>query len=230
MMAGFLGVTVARKRAEELIKASLAEKEVMLKEIHHRVKNNLQVISSLVSMQADNLIDERMRDELREVRDRVRSMALVHEKLYQTSDLAQLNFADYAASLLRSLWRSHGALAEKARLHLALAPVALSIEAAVPCGLILNELAGNALKHAFPNNRGGEVTVGLEHDVSLDSVCLRVHDNGIGLPADLDWRQSSSLGLRLVRILAGQLRGTVETGTGPGTEFRIIFSLKGFTS
>ena len=119
----FLGVNfdiTDRKQAEEQIKASLAEKEVMLKEIHHRVKNNLQVISSLVSLQADNLTDERMRDELNDVRDRVRSMALIHEKLYQTSDLAQLNFADYATSLLRSLWHSHGTLAEKVRLNLAL--------------------------------------------------------------------------------------------------------------
>jgi two-component sensor histidine kinase len=157
-------------------------------------------------------------------------MALVHEKLYQTSDLARLNFADYATSLLRSLWRSHGTLAGKARLHLELAPVALSIEAAVPCGLILNELAGNALKHAFPHAGGGEVTVGIEHDLSNNSVCLRVHDNGVGLPADLDWQKSCSLGLRLVKILAGQLFGTVETGPGPGTEFRIIFPLKEFKS
>jgi PAS domain S-box-containing protein len=214
-----------RERAEEQIKASLAEKEVMLREIHHRVKNNLQVISSLINLQAASLTDERMREEFNDVRDRVRSMALIHEKLYQTNDLARLNFADYAASLLNSLWRSHGALAAKVRLNLELAPVVLSIEAAVPCGLILNELVVNALKHAFPNGGGGEVTVGMEHNPSADTVCLRVHDNGVGLPADMDWRQSSSLGLRLVRILAGQLRGTVETGTGPGAEFHLTFPL-----
>jgi two-component sensor histidine kinase len=111
------------------------------------------------------------------------------------------------------------------RLNPVFAPVKLSIEAAVPCGLILNELAGNALKHAFPNSSGGEVTVSLEHDAATDAVCLRVHDNGVGLPAGLDWQQSTSLGLRLVRILAGQLRGTVETGTGTGTEFRVTFPL-----
>jgi len=215
-------------KAEELLKASLAEKEVMLREIHHRVKNNLQVISSLVSLQSDNLTDDRIRDELNDVRDRVRSMALIHEKLYQTSNLAQLNFADYAASLLQYLWRSHGTLAEKVRLNLALTPVALSIEAAVPCGLILNELAGNALKHAFPG-RDGEVTVNLDHDVATDSVCLRVYDNGVGMPAGLDWQESKSLGLRLVQILTKQLCGTVETGTGPGVEFRITFPLKGFS-
>ena len=216
-----------RKRADEQIKSSLAEKEVMLKEIHHRVKNNLQVISSLVSLQADNLTDEKTRGEFNDVCDRVRSMALIHEKLYQTKDLAQLNFADYATSLLRSLWRSHGTLAEKARLNLALAPVMLSIETAVPCGLLLNELAGNALKHAFPNDSVGEVTVGLEHDSAFDAVRLWVRDNGVGLPEGLDWRQSRSLGLRLVQILAGQLHGTVESGTGPGAEFRVTFPLIG---
>ena len=219
-----------RRQAEEQIKAALAEKEVMLKEIHHRVKNNLQVISSLVSLQSDNLTDERMRDDLNDVRDRVRTMALVHEKLYETSDLARLNFADYAASLLRSLWRSHSTLAEQVRLTLALAPVALSIEAAVPCGLILNELAGNALKHAFPNSRDGELTVGLKHDAATGTACLRVHDNGVGLPEGLDWRQSRSLGLRLVQILTNQLRGTVDVGTGPGTEFQITFPSSGFQS
>jgi two-component sensor histidine kinase/PAS domain-containing protein len=217
-----------RKQTEELVKTSLAEKEVLLREIHHRVKNNLQVISSLVSLQSDNLTDKRTRDELDDVRDRVRSMALIHEKLYQTSNLRELNFADYAASLLHFLWRSHGILAERVRLTLALETVALSIDAAVPCGLILNELAGNALKHAFPDKNGGEVTVGLQYDAATDAVCLRVHDNGVGLPAGLDWRQCKSLGLRLVRILAGQLRGTVETVTGTGTEFRVVFCLKGF--
>ena len=202
----------------------------MLKEIHHRVKNNLQVISSLVSLQSDSLTDDLMRNELNDVRDRVRSMALIHEQLYQASDLAQLNFADYAISLLHSLWRSHGSLAEKIELNLALIPVTLSIEKAVPCGLILNELASNALKHAFPNSSSGAVTVAMEHDPATNTVCLQVCDNGIGLPAGLDWRQSKSLGLRLVQILAGQLRGTVDTGMGPGAKFRVTFSLNGLQS
>jgi PAS domain S-box-containing protein len=229
----FLGVNfdiTDRKHAEEQIKASLAEKEVMLREIHHRVKNNLQVISSLVSLQTDNLTDERIREEFNDVRDRVRAMALVHEKLYQTDNMAQLNFAEYVTTLLHFLWHSHGALARKVRLLLGVEPVALPIETAVPCGLILNELVGNALKHAFPDGSGGEVTVGLDHDHATETICLRVCDNGIGLRAGLDWRQTSSLGLRLVRILAGQLRGTVEPGTGPGTEFRVTFPLKGLQS
>lgn len=216
-----------RKQAEEQIRASLAEKEVLLREVHHRVKNNLQIISSLVSLQADSLTDERMQAVFSDVRDRVRAMALVHEQLYQTGNLAQLNFAEYAASLLEYLWRSHGALAEKVQLHCLIAPIVLPIETAVPCGLILNELAGNALKHGFPNGRSGAVTVALERDPASAMACLRVSDNGVGLPVGRDWRQSGSLGLRLVQILAGQLRGTLETGTGPGAEFKVTFYLNG---
>jgi PAS domain S-box-containing protein len=226
----FLQNITERKRAEEQIKASLAEKVVMLKEIHHRVKNNLQVISSLVDMQADNLTDERTREKFDDLCDRIRSMALIHEKLYQTSDLARLNFADYATSLLHALWSSHDVLAEKVRLNLELELVTLSIETAVPCGLILNELAGNALKHAFPNGSDGEVTVGLEHHAATNTACLWVRDTGVGLTPGLDVRRSTSLGLRLVHILAGQLHGTVETRTGPGAEFRMTFPLNGSQS
>jgi two-component sensor histidine kinase len=228
VLGGF-GITqdlTRRKQAEEQIKTSLVEKEAMLREIHHRVKNNLQVISSLISLQADNLTDERVREEFNTVCDRIRSMAMIHEKLYQTGNLARLNFAEYATSLLQYLWNSYDVLAEKVRLNLDLAPVALSIEKAIPCGLILNELASNILKHAFPHNGRGEATVGLEYDTVTGTVRLRVCDNGVGLPAGRDWRQSPSLGLRLVEILAGQLSGTVETGTGPGTEFRITFPVK----
>ena len=152
-----------RKEAEERLKASLREKEVLLKEIHHRVKNNLQVISSLVRLQADALADPPLRDLFRDVHDRVRSMALVHEKLYESANLAEVQFADYAQSLLAYLWRAHGAAAARIRLTLELDPVALSVETAVPCGLILNELAGNALKHAFAGRTEGDVTVALRN-------------------------------------------------------------------
>ena len=225
-MVGIVMDITERKEAEEIIRASLAEKEILLKEIHHRVKNNLQVISSLISLQADALTDERILEELDDVRDRVRSMALVHEKLYQTSDLSKLNFAEYAASLAQAIWRSHSALARNVRLNLAVEPVSLSIETVIPCGLILNELLGNALKHAFPDNSGGEVEVGVKIDPATKVVCLRVRDNGVGLPAGLDWSQLKSLGLRLVKILASQVLGTVETTTDPGTEIKIIFPLK----
>jgi len=215
----------ARKQAEDQIKAALAEKDVLLREIHHRVKNNLQVIASLVSLQADDITDEHCRAEFAEVQDRVRTMALIHETLYQADNLAQVNFADYADGLLRYLWEAHRGASGKVRLNLAVAPVALPVEMVVPCGLILTELVTNALKYAFPNDCAGTVTVALEPVTATGAVCLRVQDDGIGLPAGMDCSKVSSLGLRLVQMLAGQLQGTVETGPGPGTEFRINFTL-----
>jgi two-component sensor histidine kinase len=213
------------KRTEEALQASLAEKEVLLKEIHHRVKNNMQVISSLLDLQADQLKDDAMRAVLQDVTHRVRSMALVHEKLYQSADLARIEFAEYAQSLLGYLWRAHGTAASGVRLTLDLEPVPLSVNAAVPCGLILNELASNALKHAFRGRDGGEVTVSLRAGAD-GPVCLRVRDNGPGLPPGLDWRQADSLGLRLVQMLAGQLHATVEVGSGEGVEFAVTFAVK----
>lgn len=211
-----------RKQAEEALKASLAEKEVLLSEIHHRVKNNMQVISSLVSLQAEELQDASMGEILNEVSHRVRSMALVHEKLYQSADLARIDFTEYVESLLNYLWRAHGPVASGVRLSLDLEPLSLSVDVAVPCGLILNELVINALKHAFCGRAGGEVTVSLRGGAD-GRVRLCVRDNGTGLPEGFDWKQARSLGLRLVQMLAGQLRAVVEVSSGEGTEFAIAF-------
>jgi PAS domain S-box-containing protein len=214
------------KQAEEQIKASLLEKEILLREIHHRVKNNLQVISSLISLQADNHDDRRLNEIFGDIRDRVRTMALVHEKLYQSGSLSRLNVADYVASLLHYLLRSHGTLVKNIALHLDVAPVELPIFTAVPCGLIINELVGNAIKHAFDNSSGGELTVSLQPVPETAHVCLRVRDNGSGLPAGFDWQRSRSLGLRLVHILTRQLHGTVEAVSDKGTEFIVVFPVK----
>jgi PAS domain S-box-containing protein len=209
------------KQTEEQLKASLAEKDVLLKEVHHRVKNNLQVISSLVGLQADGSKDETVREVLRDVIYRVRTMALIHEKLYQSADLARIDFAEYVRGLLSYLWRAHGAAAAAVRLTLDLEPVSLSVDTAVPCGLILNELAGNALKHAFRGRSEGEVAVSLK--VSVDGrICLSVGDNGVGLPAGFDWREARSLGLHLVQMLSGQLGASVEASDGEGTRFEIV--------
>jgi PAS domain S-box-containing protein len=226
---GGVAVTVditERKRAELFIKESLAEKEVLLKEVHHRVKNNMQVISSLLALQAERLVDDAMRAVLADATHRVRSMALVHEALYQSDDLAHVDFADYAESLLNYIWSAHGPSAAGTRLVLDLQPVRLAVNAAVPCGLILNELASNALKHAFGEQATGrEVTVTLWNDAE-DRICLRVRDNGAGLPPGLDWRQANTLGLRLVQMLAGQLDAEVQVASGNGTEFAIAFAAK----
>jgi PAS domain S-box-containing protein len=224
-LLGFSKITrdiTARKQAEEQIRASLAEKEVLLREIHHRVKNNLQVISSLVSLQADGSTDEAVREVFRDMIYRVRSMALVHEKLYQSADIARIDFAEYARSLLNYLWRAHGSAAATVRLTFNLQPLSLSVDTALPCGLILNELASNALKHAFRGRDEGEVTVSLQGNTD-GLVSISLSDNGVGLPEGLDWRQARSLGLRLVQMLAGQLNATVEVNRLDGTEFRITF-------
>jgi PAS domain S-box-containing protein len=223
ILAFVLDIT-ERKQAEEAIRASLREKEVLLKEIHHRVKNNMQVISSLVALQADEVQDPAMRAVLQDVTHRVRSMALVHEKLYQSADLALVELDEYARSLLNYLWRAHGSAASGVRLSLDLEPVFLSVNEAVPCGLILNELVTNALKHAFSGHGHAEGVVAVSlRGGPQGQVGLCVRDNGAGLPAGVDWREARTLGLRLVQMLAGQLHAAVEVSSNEGTEFRISF-------
>jgi two-component sensor histidine kinase len=221
-MLGVVMDITERKRVEGQIKASLAEKEVLLKEIHHRVKNNLQVISSLVSLQADDSKNEAVCQGLKDVTYRLRSMALVHEKLYQSSDLAHIDFAEYTRSLLSYLWHTHGAFAADVRMTLDLGSVSLLVDTAVTCGLILNELAVNALQHAFQGRSDGEVKVSL-HCGADRRIRLCVTDNGVGLPVGFDWRQTQSLGLRLVQMLSRQLDATAEVSSGDGTKFEIIF-------
>ena len=213
-----------RKRAEQAIRASLEEKDVLLEEIHHRVKNNLQVISSLVSLQADSLRDPHLREVFDDVRDRVRSMALVHEKLYQSENLAEVDFAEYAGSLLQQLVRAHRRVS-KIAVKLDLHPVTLSVETAVPVGLILNELAVNALKHAFIRANGGELKVEVARETSGE-VRMSVSDDGVGLPAGFDWRTTQSLGLQLVSMLASQVGAKVEVVSAPGagTRFEVRFA------
>jgi two-component sensor histidine kinase len=151
-------------------------------------------------------------------------MALVHEKLYQSADLGQIDFADYAQSLLSYLWRAHGAAAANVRMTLDLSTVLLPVDTAVPCGLILNELAGNALKHAFRGRSEGEVTISLQ-SLAEGRVRLGVHDDGVGLPDGFDWRQPPSLGLRLVQMLSGQLDADVEVSGEEGTRFEITIEI-----
>ena len=211
-----------RKRDEEQIKASLAEKEVLLKEIHHRVKNNLQVISSLLKLQSRYIQDDRVIEMLKESQNRVRSMALVHEQLYQSKDLSDIDFAEYIQNLSHNLFQAYEIHAEGIKLETNIAPCSLNIDTAVPCGLIINELVTNSLKYAF-----GEIQGKIKIDFNLDNnrVCvLTVSDSGIGFPQDLDYRNSRTLGLRLVGSLVKQIRGTIELLETTGTSFQIIFS------
>jgi two-component sensor histidine kinase len=212
-----------RKRAEASLQTSLREREVLLKEIHHRVKNNMQVISSLVSFQSDAIDDPAVRSVFDDLRGQVRTMALVHEKLYQSESLARIDFAEYARGLSGYLERMYGSAASNVRVTFDVDPVLLSVETAVPCGLILNELASNAFKHAFRDGRSGEISISL-HSNADGRVCLGVGDNGIGLPADMNWRELPSLGLQIVQMLAGQLQGQLDVCTDNGTAFCLTFS------
>jgi PAS domain S-box-containing protein len=211
-----------RKWAEEQIKASLREKEVLLKEIHHRVKNNLQVISSLLYLQSKNVKDQETFEMLQESQSRVRSMALVHESLYQSQDLARIDFAEYVRNLANYLLRSYGVDTDLIKLKINVEDVSLGVDMAIPCGLILNELVSNSLKHAFPDSRRGEIRIELRSDD--DQFALMAGDDGIGLPEDLDFRNPESLGLQLVNMLVDQLEGTIELDRSGGTAFEIVFA------
>jgi PAS domain S-box-containing protein len=213
-----------RTRAEERLKESLGEKEVLLQEIHHRVKNNLQIISSLIALQSRQIAEEKMAAVLNDSQNRIRSMALIHEQLYHSEDLARIDFAGYLRNLSNTLLRSYTDTAAAVTLKVEAEPVLLRVGTAIPCGLIVNELVSNCLKHAFVQGSSGEIRVGLsrgpEHQYTL-----RVADNGKGLPEELDFRNSPSLGLRLITNLAeSQLRGRMEIHSNPGVEVKIIFS------
>ena len=216
----FITDITERKAAEQQIRNSLEEKEVLLKEIHHRVKNNLQVVSSLLSLQSGYTKEEPVRDLFLESQNRVKSMALIHEKLYQSTDLANIDFADYIETLSRSLFQSYASNQGSVALETDI-DVSLGIDHAIPCGLIVNELLSNSLKHAFPDGRAGKITLNF-HSIEGEFV-LVFHDDGIGLPANLDFRNTGSLGLQLVTTLTEQLTGTIAHTDTPGAEFEIRF-------
>lgn len=211
-----------RKEAEERLKASLLEKEVLLREIHHRVKNNLQIISSLLNLQSRYIDDEPALDMIRESRNRVRSMALVHEKLYRSDDLAEVDFCAYIQSLSRHLFMSYGINSTEIDLVVDVQDVYLDINTSVPCGLIINELVSNSLKHAFAGRAQGKILVVMRPD-SGGRFKLVIRDDGVGLPKNLDVRQTDSLGLQLVTMLVDQLQGSLSIDNEEGTSFEIIF-------
>ncbi len=212
-----------RKRAEEQIKASLREKEVLLKEIHHRVKNNLQIISSLLYLQSKNIKDKETLEMFQDGQNRVRSMALVHERLYGSQDLARIDLAEYVRNLTSYLFRSYGVNTNVIALNISADDVFLGIDTAIPCGLIINELVSNCLKHAFPDGREGEIRIEFHSDGD-NKFTLLASDNGVGFPKDLDFPDMESLGLQLVNMLVNQLEGTIEVDTSGGTAFKIRFT------
>ncbi|MCD1296158.1 hypothetical protein CUJ83_14235 [Methanocella sp. CWC-04] len=210
-----------RKLVEDQIKASLREKDVLLKEVHHRVKNNLQIVSSLLSLQSGYVRDERDVELFRESQNRVKSMAFIHERMYQSKDLSRIDFEEYIQSLTMHLLRSYGASGDRIVLNMDVDNVLLGVDTAIPCGLIVNELVSNSLKYAFPDGEKGSISVGLHNDNG--KYILVVGDNGIGLPEDLDLRNTTTLGLQLVNTLVNQLEGEMELERDSGTLFRIMF-------
>jgi PAS domain S-box-containing protein len=211
-----------RKRAEKAIKESLAEKEILLREIHHRVKNNMQVISSLLNLQAGYIEDAHTRSLFADCQARVQSMAMIHEKLYRSPNLATVDFGGHVRDLAETLVRSFGETAGRVRLVVEAESVPLDIDTAIPVGLILNELVTNALKYAFPARHSGTIRVQFRVEPPA-SLLLSVADDGIGLPDGTDISHARTLGLKMIQSLTRQVNGHLEMGPGRGVEFRILF-------
>ncbi len=212
-----------RKKLEETIAASLRDKEVLLKEIHHRVKNNLQVISSLLSLQTRSIVDSHTLNILNENAGRVRAMALIHEELYNAENLTNINFGKYITNLTTHLSRAYGIDSNRIQLFIDADENTLSIDEMATCGLIVNELVSNCFKHAFPDNRKGTISISLKKTNEYEFV-LSVKDDGVGLPEVLELRSIESLGLQLVRFLARKLDGDIQISNHKGMTFTITFS------
>ncbi len=212
-----------RTSAEERVRASLREKEVLLREIHHRVKNNLQVVSSLLTLQAEGIHDPAALEAFKESQDRVKSMALIHEKMYRFRDLARIDFADYIRSLAGHLFHAYAVDSESIALTLNVDEVLLPIDAVMPCALLVHELVANSLKHAFPQGRG-EIVIDF-HTADHRTFTLLVRDNGVGCAQDVRVQNPSSLGAQLVAALVDQLDGTLEFEHANGVSCKIVFTL-----
>ena len=218
-----------REHIENKLKKSLEEKEILLKEIHHRVKNNLQIISSLLNLQSRYITDEKMLDIYKESQNRVKSMAIIHEKLYQSKDLAKIDFGDYVKSLILDLFHSYGVEKDLIQLDVNIKDILLDINTAIPCGLIVNELVTNSIKHGFSLHNASighnEIKDKISVNVSEDDefYTMTIYDNGVGFPKDLNFQNTDSLGMQLVINLANQLKGTVELKKEDGTLFTVNF-------
>jgi two-component sensor histidine kinase len=221
-LADIYAIAINRYWVEEQIKESLTEKEVLLKEIHHRVKNNMQIISSLLRLQSRDVTEKKYIDMFTDSQNRITSMSLIHEKLYQSKGLTKIDFDDYIRDLANGLFQSYGANSN-IKLFTDVRDVSLGIDSAIPCGLVVNELVTNSLKHAFPDGRRGEVLISL-HPTPENMIELIVRDNGVSIPADIDIRKTESLGLHLVTILVeNQLHGEINLDRSKGTEFLVRF-------
>ena len=223
VLASIIDIT-ERRRAQQRIEDALREKTVLLNEIHHRVKNNLQVVTSLLNLQADHAADPRLRAILAESCGRVKAMALTHQLLYERKDFSRLDLGDYLERLVHSIRATYRGTGDRIALRLALPEksVDLDLERTIPCGLMVNELVTNSFKHAFPGERCGEIVIELAESDD-GQICFGVADNGVGLPSDDELSSRTSLGLQLVQLFVDQLHGAVEIDRAGGTRFSVRF-------
>ncbi len=212
----------ASKVLENQIKASLRDKDILLKEIHHRVKNNLQIIISLLNLQSGYIKDEQTLKAVKDGQSRVRSMALVHEKFYQADELTEINFAEYVDKLCQFLFQSYGDKTDRIQLTVNADKVAFDMDTAMPCGLLINEIVSNSLKYAFPDERNGEIKIELRK-LPDQMVMMSISDDGIGLAEDFTIEKSETLGHQLIIALANQLDGELNVSHENGTSFSVTF-------
>jgi len=210
-----------RKKAEEQLRASLEEKEVMLREIYQRVKNNMQIVSSLLRLQSRYIKNKKLLEMFKVAHDRIKSMALVHEGLYRSRDLARIDFSDYVKKLTTHLFSVYSSVSKNINLKLEVEEIYFDINTAIPCGLITNELVTNSLKHAFPEGESGEICIKI--DKNLDKYTVILKDTGKGFPKDEDFLMTETLGMQLVTDLVKQLNGTIHLDRKDGTKFKINF-------
>jgi len=220
-IAGVAEDITIKKQYEQRLESSLKEKEILLKEIHHRVKNNLQIISSLLNLQAKFVTDERTLEIFHEGRNRIKTMALIHEKLYGPKDFTRINFAEYLNELCSFLLSAYKFDSQKVFFKIDLQNVYLDMDQALTLGLIVNELVSNSLKYAFPNGLEGQIKISMKKNGSQN--LLRVYDNGIGIPPEIELGKTDTLGLQLVQMFAEQIGGEIELKRGKGTEYLINF-------
>lgn len=212
------------KRSEEQMRSSLVEKEVLIREIHHRVKNNLQIISSLLHIQSSKITNDEMVSMFMDCQNRVKSIALIHEKLYQTNSFTRVDFDSYTMNLVYYLFRMFDVKSNKVSIRMNVENVFLPMDTAIPCGLIINELITNSLKHAFTDDKHGEILIQAVYH-SDNKFTLTIKDNGRGIPEDVDFNKSKTVGFNLINSLVRQLGGNLKINRNEGTEFNITFSI-----
>ena len=211
----------SRKKTEKLLQNSLDAKEMLLKEIHHRMKNNLMIISSLLNLQSRYIKDEESKTIFKEIQNRARSMALIHERLYQSADLKSIDFGDYISTQANDLYHTYVMDTNLIKLNIDVDDLRLDINTSIPLGLIVNELVTNSLKHGFPEGKSGEI--GIIFHKQDENYILEIKDNGVGFSEDIDYNNTDSLGLQLINNLTDQIDGEIEFNTSSGTSFKISF-------